>query len=227
MRWSFCGSLATLCGIVAAAGLASSAQAIGVKLVEVTPRSTVSISNDGGAHFHNYTAGLDQFQGVPGNPLALRAGFTGFCIDFTQSISVGHTYTDYAITPVESAGLPPMGSVAANRIEELWGRHFNSLHTSTDYAAFQCSIWEILYDSGTSLSSGSFQMGSGSVRTLSQSWLGELNGVGTKATGLYALASATHQDMIVPTPGSAALVIGGMAVGLTRRPRRGISDVIA
>ena len=171
MRSTMCAGLAAVCGMAAAIGLADPARGISVTLTGVSPQSTVSISSDAGASFHNYLAGLDQFQGAPSNPLGLREGFVGFCVNFSQHISIGGTYTDYALTPLESAGLPPMGTAAADRIEELWGRHFTSLLTETDYGAFQTSIWEILYDSDTSLSDGSFRMESGPVRTLAQTWL--------------------------------------------------------
>ena len=151
----------------------------------------------------------------------LEGHFTGFCIDFVQSISFGHTYADYAVVPVEQAGTPAMGPAAAGMISELWGRHFTALETSTEYAAFQCSIWEILYDTDVNFSGGSFRMTSGSVRTLAQTWVNELDGSPAfQASGLVAIRSPTAQDMIVPSPGSAVLVVGGMGVALVRRKRR-------
>lgn len=218
MQWSALGCAAAM---VMLAGATSTASAISIRFDGVTPVKTVSISTDGGSHFRSYKAGLNNFTGGSSNPSLVNGQFDGFCIDFAQSISSGHTYSNYTLVPLEQGGTPAMGPAAAGMISELWARHFDSLNTPTEYAAFQCSIWEILYDTGVNFSGGSFRMGSGSVRTLAQSWVSELNGSPSfHATNLVAIRSPTAQDMLVPTPGSAVLVIGGMGVAMVRRKRR-------
>ncbi len=192
----------------------------------VSPSATVSLSNNSGSSFSNLSAGLVNLTGAVTNPVDLRGAFTGFCIDFTQAISGGHTYTDFNTATLASAPIPGsgMGATKADQISQLWYNERSGLSTANDYAAFQVSIWEIINDSGLSLTAGTFREGSGTVRTLAQTMLNKLGGTGGR-TSLYAIVSSSVQDFVVPSPavpapGAAGLAVLGFGMAVRRNRRK-------
>lgn len=224
-----------LISVTCGAGLASSAFAIDIT-------STFSTVNPGvdAQITYGYT---DSFN--PGTTENTRAGqmnwvrqsggfpnlsgnsYSAFCIEVTQNITYGGTYS-YDINALPTAPRPaglgaPMGQAKADLIAELYGRHFSSLTTNSDYAAFQSSIWNIVYDNDTSISSGAFFVNSfasddAGIRSQADNWLSGLNGdANFFQQGLFALTSDSVQDMIVPSPGSVALLGMGSMFVLRRR----------
>lgn len=119
---------------------------------------------------------------------------------------------------------------SANDIAEFWGRFRSSVTNDVTAAAFQVGLWELAYDGGRALNTGSFRlMTSGSVYNLAQNWLNALDGTGPMASGLLVLVdnpknTVHRQNLItqVPEPGSLALL--GVALGAfgiaTRRKAR-------
>jgi hypothetical protein len=211
--------------IVASGVLAASATnalaTFSVTFNGVSPSKSLSVSSDYGSSYHYLTAGKFNFTGNASNPPGLQTGFSGFCIELTQSVSTGHTYSDYTVTALASAPVPgtAMGAAKADRIAELWGRQYDGLSTADDYAAFQLAIWEIVNDNSLSLTSGKLRAAPSTVRTLASQWLAKIDGTGPKTQGLYAITSANHQDFIVPAPGAGVLAIGGFLFGISRRRR--------
>ena len=192
----------------------------------VSPSATISLSKNSGSSFSNYTAGLVNLTGTVTNPADLRGAFTAFCIDINQSISNGNTYTDFNTAALANAPIPttPMGAAKADQLSELWAAERSLLSTSNDYAAFQVAIWEIVNDTGHSLSGGTFKAASGTIRTLAQAMLDKVDGVGARAS-LYAIASPTTQDFVVPTPpipapGAAGLALLGFGMAVRRNRRK-------
>lgn len=173
-------------------------------------------------------AGLMNWSRVGGTYAGLQGNYAAFCIEVTQNISYGHSY-DYYINALDNAPRPtglgaPMGQAKADLIAELYGRHFGTLSTNSDYAAFQTAIWNIVYDNDSSITAGSFVVNSfassdAATKNKANSWLGSLNGdANFFRQGLFALSSDSVQDMLVPTPGSLALFgLGGMLVARRRR----------
>jgi hypothetical protein len=47
-----------------------------------------------------------------------------------------------------------MGAAKAAEIEELFGQHYSSLSTDDEIQAFQLAIWNIIYDTDTSVEDG-------------------------------------------------------------------------
>ena len=146
-----------------------------------------------------------------------------FCGDLLEH-TVG-SYDRYDIYPLEEAplggGNTAMGLVKAADLRRLWSAHFNSAMTSDDLAAFQASIWEVIYetpDAAYTLYSGSFMAKDdiatsgtykGQFKTawkrLANSWLTSLGGVEDDPTlGLRMLADPTYQDFAVYVPGVGA-----------------------
>ena len=162
--------------------------------------------------------------------------FKAFCADLVQTIG-GGTNTFSVVNPsalpqaVANSALP---SLITSRLTELWGKYYSQTTTSAGAAAFQVSVWEIIYDTsattGPSLTSGKFSLQassqSGTKYTLASSWLASLNGdtsaFTTNFSGLQVvgIASGSVQDQVTlaaapanPVPAPAGLVLGLIGVG--------------
>ena len=197
----------------------------------LSPSEAVEINLGGGntpgtSPSLNYTPGaVNWTQG--GNPnqqnTLLPTDFTTFCIELTQDISPGSTYT-YNLTALQDAPNPGtantggkggMGAAKATEIAYLWGTFHSSIGTSGDKAddnaaAFQLAIWKIEYDWGDSsldastvfFTSGNFQASSlnGDADPINTaiSWLQQLeNGKNlTFDNNLVALTSSSYQDQV-------------------------------
>lgn len=217
-------SLSLAVSAVAALALAAVATATPVTVTYngVSPSRTVSLSKNSGGSYSNYTVGQSNLTGDVSNPADLRGAFTAFCIDINQSISNGSTYTNFNTAALQDAPIPtsPMGAAKADQIAQLWFNERSILSSSDSYGAFQVAIWEIVNDSGLSLTGGAFRAASGSVRTLAQSYLDKIDGVGGRAS-LYAISSATKQDFVVPLiPAPGAATLGLMGLGMAARRNR-------
>lgn len=215
--------------VIAAAGLLSiagsaSAAFVTMTLDSVNPKQSISTTRNGGSSWQTLSAGRFNWHGTITNPTGLQGNFAAFCIELTQSVSVGSTYSSYEAIQLAAAPQPaaspyaPMGVDDARRISDLWEKHYSSLTTANDFAAFQLCIWEIVYDSGEDLSSGNFRMrNNNTVKNLGQSWLDGINDNAPIASYLYALSHPNKQDMLVPTPGAAGLMALGVVVAVRRK----------
>lgn len=218
------GGLIGATGILAAAGSASAAF-VTMTLDSITPKVNISTTRNGGSSWQTLSAGRFNWHGAITNPVGLQGDFSAFCIELTQGVSVGNTYSSYEAIQLAAAPQPaaspyaPMGVGDARLISDLWEKHRESLTTANDYAAFQIAIWEIVYDGGEDLSAGNFRMrNNNTVKNLAQGWLDGLNDEAPIATYLYALSHENKQDMLVPTPGAAGLM--GLAVIVAARRKR-------
>lgn len=219
-------SLSLAVSAVAALALAAVATATPVTVTYngVSPSRSVSLSKNSGGSFDNYSAGLNNLTGAVSNPADLRGAFTAFCIDINQSISNGSTYTNFNTAALQDAPIPtsPMGASKADKIAQLWFNERSILSSADSYAAFQVAIWEIVNDTGLSLTGGTFRAASGTVRTLAQGYLNKIDGTGGR-TALYAISSPTKQDFVVPTipaPGAAGLGLLGLGMAARRNRRK-------
>lgn len=210
-------------GFVGGAGMASAAP-VTMTLDSITPKVNVSTSRNGGSSWQTLSAGRFNWHGTLTNPVGLQGNFAAFCIELTQSVSIGSTYSSYDAIQLAAAPQPaaspyaPMGVDDARRISDLWEKQYSKLTTANDFAAFQLCLWEIVYDSGENLSSGNFRMrNNNTVRNLGQSWLDDINDNAPVAPYLYALSSPHKQDMLVPTPGAAGLMALGVLVAVRRK----------
>lgn len=206
--------------MVAAAGMAGAASAavVQARFDGVTPSRSMELSRDWD-DYGAITAGVNNFTIVGTNETALNGTFQAFCMDLGQGIRGGNSYM-FTVTPVENAPIPGggMGVTKANRLRELWGRHYQPNFSNTQAAAFQISVWEIIFDSGLQIRSGYIRFdGSNSTEDLAQSWLNSLNGNSAYYAPVYALTNSHAQDMLVPTPGAAALLgVGGLLMARRR-----------
>ncbi len=148
------------------------------------------------------------------------------CIETTENVSNGDPYTYQVVNlgQAPTAQAPGMGSAKANLLRELFGRFYYAGMTGEDAVKMQAATWEIVNDAGLDLSSGDFRVAVGqdlsaSMQSSAQSMLDALDGTGPTLS-LRAMVGGGIQDqlIIVPTPGSVALLgLGGLAAIRRRR----------
>jgi hypothetical protein len=240
----------TLASLVAVAGLAmpmlAHADTISATLETLNPYAFPTVSLDG----QNYTGGvgLIGWQGSSSNEAPFNGAFNTYCIDLIQDIGFGGTYS-FTLTPLADApkssafpgGTPTngMGLAKADEIEELIGSHYNSTLANTQAGAdaataVQLAIWNIIYDTDNSVSTGSgtFYVVSGIDSTAiseANSWLTEAANPanqGLDATNIVALVAANgaqDQLAVTPVPVPSAAIGGSVLLagyGLVRSRKR-------
>jgi hypothetical protein len=200
--------------------------------------------NDGSGSSHltayQFAGYMDWTQSGATNPL-LPLHFTTFCIELTQDVSTGHTYTftptalNLAPTPgsAQTGGPSGMGLVKADAISRLWGGFYTDHMSANDAAAFQLAIWRIEYDGiGSTISDfshGNFRA-SGPAAVINEAvtlFNDVVTGVFSEsmaASGLIALSNPTYQDQLTqdaPEPSSLCLgALGTFLVSALRYRRR-------
>jgi hypothetical protein len=168
-------------------------------------------------------------------PPNLGQNFISFCIELTQDMTYGSSYT-YNVVSLASSPNPNgtdtgissggMGTTRADEISELWGRDFSSISTSTQAAAFQVAIWQIEYGTNLTINNAandiSFSNDSSAINQ-AQTWLNQLDGDTADYASLAAISNSNQQDqvIVVPTPKAVWMglfMVGAMGwVGLKRR----------
>lgn len=179
---------------------------------------------------YNYAGFLNWSQSPAGNNAFVPQNFSTFCIEISQNVGIGGTYTylvaDLANAPnTNNNPSAQMGAAAAQAIGVLWAQYYPTLDNNNNpqaslvqAAAFQLAIWRIEYDwndglsktdfTNLSLSTANFQAnGNSSVTTAASSMLGfvyDNDATAPVATGLIALTNASYQDQITLDPPLAA-----------------------
>ena len=151
--------------------------------------------------------------------------FVSFCNDLYQTLSFGGGISGYtAIDSGVFAFQNPTASVDLNKLFTAFGGV--STANSTNSAAFQVAVWEIVYETSGSynLTSGnaSFSGDAAAIATAA-GWLGALGSV--DAVDVTVFHSDANQDVVssspIPEPGTYAMMAAGLAamgfVSLRRR----------
>jgi hypothetical protein len=168
------GRLAIRSGLLAAAvvcGLASFARAetVTATITTVDPFVVGTVYVNGIGDVYGAIAAID-WQGDPSNPAPFNGPFTTYCIDLNEPVNIGGTFT-FTVEPLADApkgaafpsGTPTtgMGLAKADEIEELFGQHYDETLPAAngiDREAFQLAIWNIVYDTDTSVTTGQGSM---------------------------------------------------------------------
>jgi hypothetical protein len=155
------------------------------------------------------------------------AGDIAYCIDLAQTINFGTLYNDYTKSSLAADGV--LSSLRKGEIAQLFhGFYTTSLLNSTNSAAFQLALWEIVFETGSTLDVDGANTSTrgvnyasnpdtpGSVIAIADAWLAGLGALSTDTTGLYTYRSPEHQDQIVyhRTPEPPTLIILGAGLGL-------------
>jgi hypothetical protein len=132
-----------------------------------------------------------------------------FCVDIFQYLRNGQTY-------VENDQL--FDASIVENIDRLFTSVYHTVDTAVEAAAFQVSLWEVLYDQegNYDLDSGSFSTSNNdAVEAVADSYLEGLAFASTGAYDITFLENGTSQDVVtvaaVPLPASLLLMLSGFA----------------
>lgn len=230
-------------------GLSQSAQADSVTatLTGLTPYVFPTSYLQGAGNITGGTGAI-QWQGVSGNPANFQGAFNTFCIDLVQDIYFGstYTYTEMSVAAAPQPGAYPagtpvngMGGVKASELNTLFAEQYKNLTTDNALEAFQIAIWNIVYDTDASVTTGdgSFYVVSGfdpSIVTLANNYLvgaTDLSNQELFAGDLVALVGdngAQDQIFASDAPAPQTWLGGGLLLGacwLVRRKRSSIDMI--
>lgn len=135
--------------------------------------------------------------------------FVGFCVDLANFMTSGNTYT--------TSGTSAYNAAVDNNIDKLFTSSYASVDTANEAAAFQLAIWEIITDTGKSLSltGGSFLATAGiGVINTANSYLAALSGASTGGYNITYLNSRSSQDLVTVSPVPVPAALGMLGLGL-------------
>lgn len=145
-----------------------------------------------------------------------------WCIQLDQFFSLGGTYNNYTMTLENSGYFVNLGKL----FNEAYA---SALLNATNAAAFQLAIWNIVYDTDSTVATGAFRATSGDLtaRNQANTWLAGL-GSFSDNFDTFSLTNPDNQDFVLgtktgkfvpePTP---LLLIGAALVALMVARRRG------
>ena len=228
-------------GLAAAVAPAASADVIVTRLDGQDLGLNATISTNYGSNAYSVDAGLYEWTTRPGTTLpGLSSSFSTVCVDLSQYISTGSTYT-YQATAV--ADMPTVGAAPSltglrvGLLTDLFSKYWDKANDSDkNAAAFQLAVWEIVYEdlskpaAGLDTDTGKFRanVAGSTADDLADTWLKSLNGSNPGSLGglsFVGLVSGTNQDQLTvykpsvtpptptPVPAPAGVVLAAVALG--------------
>jgi len=190
--------------------------------------STVRLDYTGSGPFGS--PNLSEYVAIKGpvrGPIGVRAGpfrvtdhvddFVAWCFDIAQNVGNHVTY---------HMASNPLGDARASLLNRLFTSFYHEVDTTTEGAAFQVAIWEIVYEdlaSALTVDDGDFRAWhNDDVEDQANTWLANL-GTEEKYSISYYL-SGTNQDLLtaapVPLPAGVLLLGTGLGALVVARRRR-------
>ena len=165
------------------------------------------------------------------------AGVIAYCIDIFQTISIGTTYNDYTTSSLAAdAGITAARKAKVSQL--FHGFYDTSLTSSTNTAAFQLALWEIVFETGPTLNVDGADVANrgvtyasnpnspSNVISIADTWLGGLSSFSSDLNGFTTYRSGYHQDLIgyhgekVPEPATWVMLAAGLGLIGFRARRR-------
>lgn len=106
--------------------------------------------NVGNAGQYNWNTGSTTYAGLVYTPYgngSLSANhFVTFCIEQTQHVSGGSTYSGYQFALLTGGPVPgpAMSPATADALSMMWAEFFDTLDTAAESAAFQHAVWHLV-----------------------------------------------------------------------------------
>jgi hypothetical protein len=210
--------------------IAALAALLGVGLAVAAPAAASPVQvrdGNGGTVFNGGPGSVNVTIKVNGATQSVAAG--AFALEYRPGASGPWTgFLTYCLEPDEWLGIsgttPMNGSLvgglaatveyaaSAAAITALSATWFaDSLTGALKSAAFQVALWELAFDSGSSLAAGAFQLvGSADVRAQAEAYLNAANWIGGGSVGV--ILRDGNQDLLiqVPEPATLALFAAGL-----------------
>lgn len=161
----------------------------------------------------------------------LNNNFISYCVEINEHFSLpsgnmsGYSVV-HAASYVRSADNTVLGATAANRLGQLMSlvaADPQRVDTAAESTALQLAIWNLIYDTDSSLMGGTFTANANSFRTTGDTLLGAAATTGNRYEA-YILTKSGSQDFLLlrelPEPTSLALsllALGGLGIAAKRR----------
>jgi hypothetical protein len=219
------------------------------------PVGFIQVSGDAGEYLWTENSGTPQIGTLQtSGAYAGQYTFNTFCIELTQDIVPGTTYTNpaYTVEPLSTAPDPngpgvdenygPMGAAAATELSQLYAQDLGGVNSNLTAAEFQVAVWDIIYgqqylslmDLDVSNINGSdhqYQMTMGN--TIAAAAASLLSGLKSSPTAsVAALENGQDQDQLisvpVPLPSTAltgCALFGGLGIFWIVRGRKNVASL--
>jgi len=140
--------------------------------------------------------------------------FLSYCIDMTTVLDNPQSFTQSVPSGITTSD--------ANAVSYLVTRNFFSINSNLMAAGLQLAIWNVLYDSDSSVSGGNFTSSTSGAATWANAFLGDLLQQGSPTGSAVFLNTTRGQDQVtVPEPATLLLLGSGVvALAVRRRMRR-------
>jgi hypothetical protein len=248
-------------GAIFGTGRAAHAETVTATLQTVDPYVFGTVHLDGAGDIGG-GIGTIVWQGDASNDSPFNGQFTTYCIDLLEDINFGNTYT-YTVGNLQTSPKPSafpggnilggMGVLKFNEIAELFAQHYAATlpgGNADQREAFQLAIWNMVYDTDTSVSTGDgafYATGNidGNAITIANGWLVDAASLSNQltyhATDLISLVGGPGvQDQVAidpnitistgtPLPNSAlggSLLLAGLSLAGVRKRRQSLANHI-
>jgi hypothetical protein len=176
-------------------------------------------------------------EGVPAGAIAMTnttpnpdVSFQAWCVDIFHTLASSSSYTLQNATSFYASD-----PGKATALSELASHSLSSVTNTTNSAAFQLAVWEIVNETsghGYSLTGGNFRASSESaVINAANSMLGNLSGPITLTANVWAQNTpGSTQDLVVfapvPEPETYAMMLAGLGLmGFVARRRKQVQEL--